>query len=442
MKIASPPLSLAQKLEIQSRAAHGEHDPQIADAMHLSLWTVRKWRRKLRGGRSALSVVRGRPPRGALSTFPAMLRETLQQWRQTHPGWGPDTLLARLRQAPVWREQPLPHRSQIARFLKERGWTRRYQRHSPLPQPSVRSVQHPHEEWEIDAQAAQAVRHLGWVILLNVVDLYSRIKITCQAVVTSHRQGKATAADHQLALRRSFMRCGLPERLAVDHDSVYYDRSPSPFPTRLHLWLIALGVDLVFGRFRQATDQATVERTHQTMTQQGLCGEQFTHSGRLQPHLDATVDFVNTHLPCRTLGHQPPVVACPEALRVQRLYRPEYEAEWLQMQRVYAYLAQGHWFRRVSANGWICLGEQRYKVGKVWAKHQVEITFDPASQQLIVKAESGIEIQRLAPKGLTPEDLMGEAAPLMTLPSLQLALPWTPADWRQCQLAALMRGTI
>lgn len=105
------------------------------------------------------------------------------------------------------------------------------------------------------------------VRLLNIIDVCSTMKIASQAILVSSRQSKAKAEDHQLALRRAFLRAGLPDQLAVDHDSVYYDRSASPFPTRLHLWLKALGVELVFGRFGQPTDQAHVERM-----QSGPCG--------------------------------------------------------------------------------------------------------------------------------------------------------------------------
>jgi transposase len=232
---------LAQKLEIEARAAAGESDRAIASAMRLSIWVVRKWRRRVQSaGRAGLSVPRGRPKRGALSTYPAALREQLLRWRQAHPGWGPTTMLARLKQDSYWQSQPLPDRSQIGRFLREAGQTRRYQRHSPLATPPRKHPQAPHEEWELDAQAAQQVAGLGWVILLNIIDVYSTMKIASQATLVSGHHSKAKAEDHQLALRRGFLRAGLPDRLAVDHDSVYYDRSPSPFPTRLHLWLVAL----------------------------------------------------------------------------------------------------------------------------------------------------------------------------------------------------------
>jgi len=436
------PISLAQKLEIESRATRGESDRQIALAMGLSRWTVRKWRRRVQAhGRAGLSVRRGRLRQGALSTYPPALRETIKQWRRAHPGWGPITLLARLRQDPNWKNQALPSRSQIARFLREEKLTRPYQRHSRLPQPTRERPKASHEEWELDAKAAQDVAGLGWVILLDVMDVYSTMKVGCQAVLTTSRQGKAKADDHQLALRRSFLRAGLPKRLAVDHDSVYYDRSPSPFPMRLHLWLLALGIELVFGRFGRATDQARVERMHQTMTQQSVYGVLFSDPWALQGQLDQDLDFVNYHLPSRTLDNQPPLGAHPDAARPRRWYRPEAEEHLLDMERVYRYLAQGRWFRLVSGNGWISLGDHRYKVGRPWANQQVEITFDSTDHQFVVHAEDGAEVQRLPPKGLTPKDLMGDATPVFTLPSLQLALPFTPADWRQMQLAAMWYGT-
>ncbi len=78
---------------------------------------------------------------------------------------------------------------------------------------------------------------------------------------------------YQLMLRRAFLTVGLPRRITLDHGTVFYDNtSPSPFPTRLHLWLLALGIDVCFTRKRCPTDHAKIERTHQTMTLQARHG--------------------------------------------------------------------------------------------------------------------------------------------------------------------------
>ena len=47
---------------------------------------------------------------------------------------------------------------------------------------------------------------------------------------------------YHLMLRRAFLSVGLPWRITFDHGTVFYDNpSPSPFPTSLHLWLLADG---------------------------------------------------------------------------------------------------------------------------------------------------------------------------------------------------------
>jgi len=102
MKPRQQQTTLQDRLAISARAAAGQTDPAIAAGLGCAVATVRKWRRKAqRQGRVGLTSGMGRPATGPLSTMPAALRATLRQWRQTHPGWGPDTLLAELRRHPI-----------------------------------------------------------------------------------------------------------------------------------------------------------------------------------------------------------------------------------------------------------------------------------------------------------------------------------------------------
>lgn len=61
---------------------------------------------------------------------------------------------------------------------------------------------------------------------------------------------------------------------------------PYPFPTRFHLWLLALGVTLQFGRLDRPTDQGVTERSHQTWDSQVLEGAVFEHYHALWQALD------------------------------------------------------------------------------------------------------------------------------------------------------------
>jgi hypothetical protein len=432
------PTTLQERFEIKDRAEAGQSDPEIARGIGRPLPTVRKWRRRgQRQGRAGLASKMGRPARGALSTFSASLRDTTCQMREAHPGWGPKTILVRLEKLDEFQGQPLPDRSSIARYLYQEELTRPYERHSELPQPPLSSAQAPHDEWEVDAQGPAYVPRVGAISLINLCDVYSKVKLASYACLVGKRRatGKPTTEDYQLVFRLAFLRWGRPKRIASDRDSAFYDNTtPSPYPTRLHLWLIGLGIDLAFGRPGRPTDQATDERFHQTISAQGIQGHTFETWEALQDTLNERLDFLNWELPCRTLGNQPPLLAHPEAVFSGRLYHPELEAELFDLQRVYNYLASGRWFRRVTSVGQVSLGSHRYGLGSAWAKQTVEITFDPTDQHFIFRSEDGSQVQRLPAQGLSKEVLMGELEPLVTLPAYQLALPFSLQEWRVIRL--------
>jgi hypothetical protein len=257
---------------------------------------------------------------------------TIRQVRQAHPGWGPTTLLVALRADPVWADRRLPSRARVAAFLNQEGLTRRSQRHAALPQPPPQPPQAPHDEWQLDAQGVMRVGGVGAVSLINGVDVVSRLKVErCPRPHTT----RAATADYFLTLRRACLTVGLPTRLALDHDAVFYDNTtPSPCPTRLHRWLIAVGVAVVFIRRRRPTDHALIERTHQTMTKQALLGQRWTDAVTLWTGLDERRDVLNHALPARALVNRPPLVAYPAAVCSGRPDRPEWEEELLDLGRV------------------------------------------------------------------------------------------------------------
>ncbi len=232
--------TLQERLDISERAAAGQSDPAIAAALGCSVWTVRKWRRRgQHQGRTGLSSQMGRPTTGPLSTLPTGMRDAILQMRRMHPGWGPTTLLAELRVDPRWTDHPLPSRSRIAALLTAEKLTRRYQKHSDLPTPLIQPQGAPHDEWELDAQGSMHVAGVGKVSLITILDVVSRLKVESYPCLDTTNP---PLEAYQLMLRRAFLTTGLPRRITLDHGTVFYDNtSASPFPTRLHLWLLADG---------------------------------------------------------------------------------------------------------------------------------------------------------------------------------------------------------
>src|SRR5512147_2316931 len=110
--------SYPERLKIDKLSKKGLSDRQVAEQVGLSIHTIRKWRRKLNAGKksNALSQM-GRPKRGALSTYPQAMCEQLQCWCKQHPGWGAKTLHTELALSETFRNQAIPSRATLARWL-------------------------------------------------------------------------------------------------------------------------------------------------------------------------------------------------------------------------------------------------------------------------------------------------------------------------------------
>jgi len=441
MKRRGQRTTLLERLEIMDRATAGTCDAAIADDLGCSKWTVRQWRQAgQEHGRAALTRPIGRPPIGPLGTAPPLLLETIRRLRRDHPGWGPGTIVAALQVDPVSSHMELPSRARVAALLKAEGYTRRYQRHSPLPQPDRSDRIEPHDEWQLDAQGTALVAGVGKAMLINAVDVLSRVKVDSYPSVDTTNP---PAEDYFLALRRAFLGYGLPRQISLDHGTVFFDNTTtSPFPTPLHLWLVALGITVPFIRPRCPTDHAMVERTHQTMSKQVLDGQTWTDETALWTGLDGRREALNQQIPTRALSNRAPFDAFPCAVHSGRDYRPEWEAALFNLDQLYRYLAGGRWFRQVKSNGRIKLGGYQYYLGKRLAGIATEVIFDSNTEHLLCRPEGKAVALAVAIQGLSVKELMGELAGIVRLPTYQLALPLSPSANRQQQYATRLTGTI
>ena len=437
--------SLQERVMILELSASGLSDSGIAERLGWSLATVRKWRRRGQGqGRCGLVSRLGRPPHGALSSFAGSVRATLQTWRQQHPRWGPQTLVVQAGAAADLCGQRLPKRATVARWLQEQGLTHHSLPPRELPMPAANAAQAAHEAWELDAYGAMPVPAVGMISLLDLNDCFSHVKLLSFPCWVGERRASRhpDTADYLLALRLAFVDWGLPSQLRVDRDSVYFDNtSKSPFPTRLHLFLLGLGIALVVGPPHQPRKRAITERSHQTWDQQVLAGSQFTDWEALWRALRTRRDFMNQYLPCRSCDGLPPLVAYPQAAWARRPYAPDQEAALFDVERIAAYLSSGQWFRKASNVGVVTLGDLHYGLGQTWAKHEVQITFEPADRRLVFLDHDGQRTERRPIKGLSYTELAGDLGRLLELHPYQLALPFAWQEQRVLRLCETLSVT-
>jgi hypothetical protein len=354
------------------------------------------------------------------------MKDAILEMREKHPGWGAITLRLELAKDERFAKQKTPSRARIAAYLKEQKKVRKYEHHEELPEPKEQLLQRPHQEWEMDAQGVTTVPGLGKVSFINLLDIYSHVSVDSHACLhTRHPK----AEEYQRVLRRAFVRYGLPEQISLDHDSAFYDnKSASPFPSRIHLWLIGLGVAVRFIHKRPPMEHACIERHHQTIARQAFDGQTFTDLVDLQQSLQARILFLNQEYPTNALSGQPPLQAFPQARHSSRVFHTQSEEQLLNMQRVYAYMKTARWFRKVSSVGIFSLGGYLYNASTRFAEQTLEITFDQETGKLLCLPEKSEMAFHLDIKGLTKSTLMGDAALLPGYTAHQLALPLVYPD--------------
>ncbi len=186
----------------------------------------------------------------------------------------------------------------------------------------------------------------------------------------------------QQALINIFQKWGVPKWIKVDNGRPFGDPQREVVPL-LALWLIGLGIQVIWNRPRTPQDNAKVERSQgvlATWTELDKC--QNTHD--LQVRLQQAAHFHNYHFPIRRLQKRKRIEVFP-ALAFSG--RPWSAADF-QLQRVLTFLAKGNWERKVAPNGQVTIYRQRLQVGlsrkhqqvsiKLCPKHNVWQVFDAA----------------------------------------------------------------
>lgn len=203
----------------------------------------------------------------------------------------------------------------------------------------------------------------------------------------------------QQALIDLFRRWGQPQCIRVDNGLPFAEPGSDVIPV-LALWLIGLGVEVLWNRPRQPTDNAKVERM-QAVTAHWAEPRQCASREVLQQHLDAAAELQRCHYRVRRLCGRTRSEAYAGLLAGGRPYQ---EATF-DLERVLHFLAQGQWVRKVGQTGQIDFYGQRWSVGRRYRRQRVSLRLDLDERCWVVRDEEGREIKRLSASFLTAENI-------------------------------------
>lgn len=201
-----------------------------------------------------------------------------------------------------------------------------------------------------------------------------------------------------------FARWGLPGALRVDNGFPW--GSASDLPPDLALWVLGLGVQMVWNRPRRCQENGIVERDHGVLkawAEPARCAS----AAVLRARLDWAATLQREHYPHR--GGAPRAVQHPALQAGGQPYDPAQEAAQWQPERVWAALSQVVVVRRVDKVGRISLYNRPYLVGRSAARTTVHVRVDATSADgptWVITARDGTVLRRHPARELYREPLV------------------------------------
>lgn len=192
-------------------------------------------------------------------------------------------------------------------------------------------------------------------------------------------------------MRQWFEQWGLPEMMQFDHGQPW-GSGKADLPGLFPLWLVGLGVDVVWSRPGHPQDNGIVERSHRT-TQAWSAPTFCRNLSHLQQSLDKAAEVQRAFYP--TVSGQTRLQRFPQLLESRRPYCISQEPELWSLQRAYNHLSQSCWRRKVDGSGRISLYNRNCSVGRALQGQHLWVRFDALCAQWACFDENGVEVARI-----------------------------------------------
>jgi transposase InsO family protein len=260
--------------------------------------TLHRWLlRYANDGIGALAEKSSKPDRCPHQISPVVEARIISM-RTVHPGWGPRTILSKLRK----EFDDVPSRSAIYRCLVRHKLiqpkARRRRREDYKRWERARSM----ELWQIDVVGRIYLADGTALSAVTGIDDHSRFCVIAKLVV------RATARPVCDALLEGFSRHGIPESILTDNGRVFTAQATNK-ATKVLFDRICHnnGVNHILTAPYSPTTTGKIERLHRTMRKEFFELYTFDTVEATQAALDEWVDSYNTDREHQSIGDVPPI---------------------------------------------------------------------------------------------------------------------------------------
>jgi transposase InsO family protein len=279
-------------------ALDGAKVTDVATRYGIDRRTVHRWLlRYANEGLGALVDRSSRPDRCPHQIAPE-IEARIVTLRRSHPGWGPRTILSKLRRE---LDEP-PSRSSIYRCLlrhrlidpkprrRRAGDYKRWERSRPM------------ELWQMDVMGGVLLSDGTECKVITGIDDHSRFCVIAKLVA------RATARPVCEALLEALGRHGVPEQILTDNGKVFTGRlARTPATVAFDRICLHNGIRHLLTAPYSPTTTGKVERLHKTMRKELFDGRRFATIEHAQADLDAWVAHYNLEREHQGIGDVAPI---------------------------------------------------------------------------------------------------------------------------------------
>lgn len=340
---------MSQKLEFVRLAEISDTLSNACRRFGISRKTGYKWLARFKASGGAGLKEQSRRPAFSPRRTDEAIEERILEARGEHPAWGG-------RKLKRWLEgrgaAGLPAPSTITEILRRHGLIDPEESQKREPMRRFEAA-HPNDLWQMDFKGPFRIeRHPCHP--LTILDDHSRFSVSLKACPDHKRE---TVKRH---LSEAFDSYGLPRAMLVDNGSPWSPTTQGEW-TKLSVWLLLLGVDVIRSRVRHPQTLGKDERFNRTLLIECISGHDFSTFDQVQNHFDGWREVYNYERPHESLGMKPPSSRYKVSCRAlpSKLPPIEYQA--------------GDKVRKVSDIGMIGFGGRSWRIGKAFCGYPVGI---------------------------------------------------------------------
>jgi transposase InsO family protein len=271
---------------------------QLCNEFGISRKTGYKWLNRVKSTGLCNGVKDySRRPKAITNKISEEVEEAFVDLRKRYPCWGARKLIKIYSDG---NKEPVPSERTVNRIICRNGLIEEDKRRIIAKKRFERD--NPNDLWQVDYKGEFKYKNKrNKCYPLTIIDDHSRYNLGLKAY------NKLSWVDTKTALERTFIKYGMPLEILMDHGSLWYSTQSRYLPwTQLSVWIMMLGVKIIYSGVRHPQTQGKIERYHRTLKYDLIKRQEYTRLDEIQTSFDRFRYEYNNIRPHEGIGMEVP----------------------------------------------------------------------------------------------------------------------------------------